>query len=68
MRKLALLAGVIAVFGLGIALLILSIDTRALKTLLVDKVKVRTGQTLHIDGPLRWGFIMACNWKRGDSS
>ncbi|MGL5552203.1 MAG: hypothetical protein ACRDCV_07825, partial [Plesiomonas shigelloides] len=67
MRKLALVAGVIAVFGLGIALLILSIDTRALKTLLVDKVKVRTGQTLHIDGPLRWGFYHGLQLEAGET-
>ncbi|MCX2496765.1 AsmA family protein [Plesiomonas shigelloides] len=67
MRKLALVAGVIAVFGLGIALLILSIDTRALKTLLVDKVKARTGQTLHIDGPLRWGFYHGLQLEAGET-
>lgn len=67
MRKLALLAGVIAVFVLGIALLILSIDTRALKTLLVDKVKVRTGQTLRIEGPLRWGFYHGLQLEAGET-
>lgn len=67
MRKLALLAGVIAVFVFGVALLILTIDTRALKTLLVDKVKARTGQTLYIEGPLRWGFYHGLQLEAGET-
>ncbi|MGL5727387.1 MAG: AsmA family protein, partial [Plesiomonas sp.] len=68
MRKRLILGCTLGIFAIAASTLLLSIDTNQFKSLIADRIKSKTGQTLTIQGALQWHFSYGLYLQAGETS
>ena len=68
MRKRLILGCTLGIFAIAASTLLLSIDTNQFKSLIADRIKSKTGQTLTIQGALQWRFSYGLYLQAGETS